>query len=102
MAKQFADFIQGRTLPDHARCQTMAEEVSTLACGLHSRSVECTPNHSADRLRAGKLVPRSPVANEHSSTGATGATMAQVQRKSFTYIRSAVEADSSALLSREW
>ena len=44
MAKQFADFIQGRTVPNHARCQTVAEEVSTLACGLHSRSVECTPN----------------------------------------------------------
>jgi hypothetical protein len=48
MAKQFADFIQGRSLPNHARCQTVAEEVRTLACGLHSRSVERTPNHGAD------------------------------------------------------
>ncbi len=86
MTEQLADLIQRRTLPNHVPCQTVPKQMGALACRVHSRPLECTHNQSGNCDRVGKPYPRSPAPNEHSSAGTRRATVAQVERKGFTYI----------------
>ena len=86
MTEQLADLIQRRTLPNHLRCQTVTEQMGTLAGGVHSCPRECTHNQSGNCDRVSKPYPRSPVSNEHSSAGTRRTPVAQVERESFTDI----------------
>src|ERR1700736_6442192 len=72
--------------PNHVPCQTVPKQMGALACRVHSRPLECTHNQRGNCDRVGKPYPRIPYPNEHSSAGTRGTTVAQVERKSFTYI----------------
>jgi hypothetical protein len=79
-------FHLGRSLTDHSRCRTVEEKMSTLASGLRSRSVECTPN-TAQIDFAPANSPRGGLSRVNTlRQGTTSTTITQVRCLRFPYI----------------